>query len=232
MNYSTYIRTLLTLLLLCCGIRSYSQVIPEPVADEAVYLFIDELAGAAGKDPFEFRRALMLNRPRMLRVLELAAEKSGWGKPLPAGRYRGIAFSPPSFFRTPVAQVAEISIDNRSVRVHRVVCAIDCGIVVNPEIVKTQMESGIVFGLSAALHGAITFKDGRVEQSNFNDYQILRMYEMPTVEVFIMPSQEPLGGVGEPGVPPIAPAVGNAIFSAAGKRIRRLPIRAEELKKG
>jgi isoquinoline 1-oxidoreductase beta subunit len=104
--------------------------------------------------------------------------------------------------------------------------------VVNPKIVKAQMESGIVFGLSAVLHGAITFKNGRVEQSNFNDYQILRIYEMPTVEVFITPSEEPLGGVGEPGVPPVAPAVGNAIFLATGKRIRRLPIRPEELRKG
>ena len=129
--------------------------------------------------------------------------------------------------------MAEVSVNPAGrVRVHKVVCAIDCGMIVNPDIVEAQMESGIVFGLSAALHGAITFKDGRVEQSNFNDYPILRMNEMPTIEVYIVPSQEPLGGVGEPGVPPIAPAVGNAIFSATGKRIRRLPIRAEELKKG
>ena len=136
-------------------------------------------------------------------------------------------------FGSIVAQVAEVSVNPAGrVHVHKVVCAVDCGIVVNPEIVKAQMESGIVFGLSAVLHGAITFKEGRVEQGNFNDYPILRMYEMPAVEVFITPSEEPPGGVGEPGVPPIAPAVGNAIFAATGKRIRRLPIRAEELKKG
>jgi isoquinoline 1-oxidoreductase beta subunit len=152
-------------------------------------------------------------------------------KPPEKGVGRGIAVH--ESFGSSVAQVAEVSVNAAGkVRVHRVVCAIDCGMVVNPEIVKTQMESGIVFGLSAALHGAITFRDGRVEQSNFNDYPILRMYEMPAVEVFIMPSEEPPEGVGEPGVPPIAPAVGNAIFAATGRRIRRLPIRAEELKKG
>jgi len=193
--------------------------------------FIDELAHASGKDPFEFRRSLLTKHPRHKAVLELAAERVGWMKPPRKGVGRGIAVH--ESFGSIVAQVAEVSVNPVGrARIHKVVCAIDCGIMVNPEIVKTQMESGIVFGLSAALHGAITFKDGRVQQSNFNDYQILRMYEMPTVEVFIMPSQEPLGGVGEPGVPPIAPAVGNAIFSATGKRIRRLPIRAEELKKG
>jgi len=191
----------------------------------ALECFIDELAGAAGKDPFEFRRALMLNRPRMLRVLELAAEKSGWGKPLPAGRYRGIAFSPPSFFRTPVAQVAEISIDNRSVRVHRVVCAIDCGIVINPDGLAVQMEGGVVYGLSAALKGEITLKRGRVEQGNFDDYPILTLEETPVVETYSVQSNEAPTGTGEPGLPAIAPAVANAVFQATGKRIRRLPIR-------
>jgi isoquinoline 1-oxidoreductase beta subunit len=191
--------------------------------------FIDELAHAAGKDPFEFRRSLLTEHPRRKAVLELAAQKADWMKPPGKGIGRGIAVH--ESFGSLVAQVAEVSVNPAGrVRVHKVVCAVDCGMVVNPEIVKAQMESGIVFGLSAALHGAITFKEGRVEQSNFNDYPILRMYEMPAVEVFITPSQEPLGGVGEPGVPPIAPAVGNAIFAATGKRIRRLPIRAEELK--
>jgi isoquinoline 1-oxidoreductase beta subunit len=126
--------------------------------------------------------------------------------------------------------VAEVSVNPEGrIRVHRVVCAVDCGRVVNPGIVQAQMESGIVFGLSATLHGAITFKDGRVVQSNFHDYPISRMSEIPRVEVHIMPSQEPPGGVGEPGVPPIAPAVTNAIFSVTGKRIRRLPVRADEL---
>jgi isoquinoline 1-oxidoreductase beta subunit len=191
--------------------------------------FIDELAHASGKDPFEFRRSLLIKHPRRKAVLELAAQKAEWTRPPEKGIGRGIAVH--ESFGSIVAQVAEVSVNPAGrVRVHKVVCAVDCGMVVNPEIVRAQMESGIVFGLSAALHGAITFKEGRVEQSNFNDYQILRMYEMPRVDVFIVPSEEPLGGVGEPGVPPIAPAVGNAIFSATGKRIRRLPVRAEELK--
>jgi isoquinoline 1-oxidoreductase subunit beta len=197
----------------------------------AVESFIDELAHASGRDPFEFRRNLLTKHSRRKAVLELAAQKADWMKPAEKGMGRGIAVH--ESFGSIVAQVAEVSVNPAGgVRVHKVVCAVDCGMVVNPEIVMTQMESGIVFGLSAALHGAITFKEDRVEQSNFNDYPILRMYEMPRVEVFIMPSQEPPGGVGEPGVPPIAPAVGNAIFAATGKRIRRLPIRAEELKKG
>ncbi|HSQ76388.1 MAG TPA: xanthine dehydrogenase family protein molybdopterin-binding subunit [Bacteroidota bacterium] len=191
----------------------------------ALECFMDELAGAAGKDPFEFRRALMLNRPKMLRVLDLAAEKSGWGKPLPAGRYRGIAFSPPSFFRTPVAQVAEISVENRTVRVHRVVCAIDCGIVINPDGLAVQMEGGVVYGLSAALKGEITLKQGRVEQGNFDDYPILTLEETPVVETYSVQSNEAPTGTGEPGLPAIAPAVANAVFAATGKRIRRLPIR-------
>jgi isoquinoline 1-oxidoreductase beta subunit len=131
-----------------------------------------------------------------------------------------------------VAQVAEVSVNpSGTLRVHKVVCAIDCGRIVNPDTIKAQMESGIVFGLSAVLHGEITFKNGRVNQSNFHDYPILRMSEMPKVEVCIVPSEEKSGGVGEPGVPPIAPAVGNAIFAATNKRLRRLPIRVEELKK-
>ncbi len=191
--------------------------------------FIDELAHASGKDPFEFRRRLLAKHSRHRAVLELAAQKADWMRPLEKGMGRGIAVH--ESFGSFVAQVAEVSVNPTGmVRVRKVVCAVDCGKVVNPEIVTTQMESGIVFGLSAVLHGAITFKDGRVEQNNFNDYPILRMYEMPKVEVHIVQSHEPLGGVGEPGVPPIAPAVGNAIFSATGKRIRRLPIRAEELR--
>jgi isoquinoline 1-oxidoreductase beta subunit len=192
--------------------------------------FIDELAHAAGKDPYVFRHALLIQSPRHESVLELAAQKAGWGKPMADGRGRGIAVH--ASFGSFVAQATEVSVDPAGrVRVHRVVCAVDCGRVVNPDIIKAQMESGIVFGLSAALHGAITFRNGHVEQSNFHDYPILRMYEMPKVEVYIVQSEEPLGGVGEPGVPPIAPAVANAVFSVTGRRIRRLPIRSEELRK-
>jgi len=191
--------------------------------------FIDELATAAKKDPFEFRRGLLGKAARHKGVLELAAEKGDWGKPLAPGRFRGIAvaFSYGSY----AAEVAEVSIDKDGrVKVHRVVCAIDCGIFVNPDTVKAQVEGSIAWGLTAALYGAITIDKGRVQQSNFHDYRMLRINEMPAVEVHIVPSSAPAGGVGEPGVPPLAPAVCNAIFAGTGKRIRKLPIRPEELK--
>ena len=189
----------------------------------AVEGFIDELAAAAKQDPYEYRRALLANAPRDRGVLELAATKAGWGTPLPAGRARGIAVY--KSFESYAAQVAEVSVSPAGdVRVHRVVCAIDCGMHVNPSTIEAQMQSGIVFGLTAALKGAITIENGRVTQSNFHDYQMLRIAEMPVVEVHIVPSSEAPGGVGEPGTPPIAPAVCNAIFAATGKRIRRLPI--------
>jgi len=192
--------------------------------------FMDEVAHSAGKDPYELRRKLLAKHPRHRGVLELVAEKAGWGSTLPTGRGRGIAMH--ESFGSFVAQAAEVSVSpDGEVRVHRVVCAIDCGRVVNPSTIEAQMESGIVFGLSAALHGAISFKNGRVEQSNFHDYPVLRVDEMPLIEVHIVPSTEAPGGVGEPGVPPIAPAVMNAIFAVTGKRIRRLPITAAELKK-
>ena len=189
--------------------------------------FLDELAFAAKQDPVEFRRRLLAKAPRMLGVLELAAEKAGWGKPLAAGRHRGIAVvdNLGSFN----AQVAEISIDKGKVRVHRVVCAVDCGHVVNPAIVVQQIESGIEYGLSAALRGEITIDRGRVQQTNFNNYEPLRMDEMPVIETHIVPSTNPPGGIGEASTPAIAPAVTNAIFSATGKRIRRLPIKPEDL---
>ena len=163
-----------------------------------------------------------------MRVLELAAQKAGWGTPLPDGQARGLAVH--ASFGSYIAQVAEVSVSPEGkVKVHRVVCAIDCGPVVNPDTVRAQMEGGIVFGLTAALYGEITFENGRVQQRNFNDYRMLRINEMPAVEVYIVDSQDKMGGVGEPGVPPIAPAVANAIFAATGKRLRRLPIRPQDL---
>jgi isoquinoline 1-oxidoreductase subunit beta len=186
--------------------------------------FVDELAVAAGKDPYEYRRALLGNSPRYKGVLELAAQKAGWGKALPAGHGRGIAVG--QSFGSYVAEVAEVSVGkDGKVKVHRVVCAVDCGRTVNPDIIKRQMESSIVFGLSAALYGEITFKDGKVDQSNFHDYEVLRMSEMPAVEVHIVPSTEAPGGVGEPGLPPAAPALVNAIYATTGKRLRKLPLK-------
>jgi isoquinoline 1-oxidoreductase subunit beta len=191
--------------------------------------FIDELAHAAGKDPFEFRRTLLEKHPRHKAVLELAAEKAGWGQPLPEGRARGIAVQ--ESFGSWVAEVAEVSVSPEGKpKVHRIVCAVDCGTVVNPDTVEAQMQSGIVYGLSAALSGEITIKDGRVVQGNFDSYPVLRMNEMPVVEVHIVKSTEPPGGVGEPGTPPAAPALCNAIFALTGKRVRKLPIRPEDIK--
>jgi isoquinoline 1-oxidoreductase subunit beta len=194
----------------------------------SVEAFLDEVAHAGGKDPYQLRQNLLAKQPRMLAVLNLAAQKAGWGKPLPQGVGRGIAthFS----FDSYVAQVVEASVaQDGTVRVHRVVCAVDCGRVVNPDTVKAQMEGGINFGLTAALKTEITLENGRVQQSNFNDYPMLRMFEAPAIEVFIVPSEEKPTGVGEPSVPPVAPALTNAIFAATGKRIRRLPIRARDL---
>jgi isoquinoline 1-oxidoreductase beta subunit len=185
--------------------------------------FLDELAAAGGKDPFELRRTLLREQPRLHGVLELAASKAGWSTPVAAGRFRGIAVA--EAFRSYVAQVAEISIADGQVRVHRVVCAIDCGMIVNPDTIVAQMESGIVFGLTAALKGEITIANGRAVQGNFHDYPLLRLDECPDIEVYIVPSDQAPGGVGEPGTPPIAPAVANAVFAATGKPVRRLPIR-------
>jgi len=208
----------------------------------AVESFLDELAAAARRDPLAVRRELLsgdrkITYPgetfvqetaRLKAVLDLAAAKAGWGKPLPKGRGRGLAahFS----YLTYCAQVAEVSVGKEgAVRVHRVVCAVDCGRAVNPGIIAAQMEGGIVFGLTAALKSGITIDRGRVKETNFDDYEMLRIDEMPQVEVHVVPSDRPPTGVGEPGVPVVAPAVCNAIFAATGKRIRRLPIQVEDL---
>lgn len=183
---------------------------------------IDELAHASKQDPLAYRRQLLKDHPRHLAALNLAADKAGWGKPLPTGVFRGIAVH--ESFGSYVAQVAEVSVKDGEAKVHRVVMAIDCGLAVNPDGVKAQMESCVAFALGAALSSEVSFKDGQVEQSNFHNYQVLRMKDMPKVDVHIVPSTEKMGGVGEPGVPPLAPAVTNAIFAATGKRIRRLPI--------
>ena len=156
-------------------------------------------------------------------MLDLAAEKSGWGTPLPAGRARGVAVV--RSFGSIVAEVAEVSVSPAGViQVHRVTCAVDCGTPINPGLIEAQMQGGVVFGLTAGLYGEITIANGRVVQNNFYDYQMLRMPAAPVVEVHIVPSAEPPGGVGEPGVPPIAPAVGNAVFALTGQRLRRLPL--------
>jgi isoquinoline 1-oxidoreductase beta subunit len=194
----------------------------------SVEAFFDEVAHAGGKDPYELRRTLLTNQPRMRAVLELAAQKANWGSKLPAGVGRGIAthFS----FDSYVAQVIEASVEKGGeVKVHRVVCAVDCGRVINPDTVKAQMEGGIIFALTAALKSEITLKKGRVEQSNFHDYPMLRIFEAPKIEVHIVPSNENPTGVGEPGVPPVAPALANAIFAVTGKRVRRLPVRSSDL---
>jgi len=185
--------------------------------------FVDELAAAAGQDPVAYRRALLRNEPRVRAVLDLAAERSGWGAPLPQGRARGVAVV--RSFGSIVAQVAEVSVSPAGmIRVHHVTCAVDCGTPVNPGLIEAQMQGGVVFGLSAALHGQITLAKGRIEQHNFYDYEVVRMPTAPVVDVHIVPSAEPPGGVGEPGVPPIAPAVANAVYALTGQRLRRLPL--------
>jgi len=190
--------------------------------------FIDEIAAATKQDAYQFRRALLSKSPRNLGVLDLAAEKGDWGKPLPAGRFRGIAVV--EAFNTYVAEVAEISVDKGDVKVHRVVVAVDLGQVVNPNIIRQQVVGGVVYGLSQALKGQITIDKGRVVQGNFDTFEVLRMNEMPAkVEVYIVPSTADPTGMGEPAVPPIAPAVANAIFAATGKRIRHIPIHSEDL---
>jgi isoquinoline 1-oxidoreductase beta subunit len=191
--------------------------------------FMDELAATAKQDAVAYRLALLDKTPRAKAVIALAAEKAGWGQPLPERVGRGVSVQ--FVFATYMAQVAEVEVSkDGAVRVRRVVCAVDCGTVVNPDTVQAQIQSVIMFGVTAALYGKITLKDGRVEQANFDSYQILRMNEAPAIEVHIVQSSEPPGGMGECGTSAIPPAVTNAIFAATGKRLRKLPIDTTALK--
>jgi isoquinoline 1-oxidoreductase beta subunit len=188
--------------------------------------FMDELAAAAARNPYDFRMELLRKKPRHRRVLQLAAERAGFGK-APAGRHQGIAFM--EGYTTHLAAVAEVSIEQGALKVHRMVCVVDCGQMINPRIVESQIESGIVFGLSAALWGEVTIAAGRVQQTNFNNYRLVRGNEMPEIDVHLVESSEPPGGIGEPAVALVAPAICNAIFAATGKRIRKLPIGVQNL---
>jgi isoquinoline 1-oxidoreductase beta subunit len=191
--------------------------------------FMDELAAAAKQDPVAYRLALLDKASRAKAVLVLAAEKAGWGQPLPERAGRGVSLQ--HVFATYMAQVAEVEVSkNGTVRVRRVVCAVDCGTVVNPDTVRAQIQSAIIFGITAALHGEITLKDGRVQQTNFDTYQMVRMDEAPAVEVHIVQSSQPPGGMGECGTSAIVPAVANAIFAATGKRLRKMPVDSTTLK--
>jgi len=186
--------------------------------------FVDELAATSKQDPVAFRRALLGKSPRAMALLDVAAKEAGWGKPLPRGHGRGVALLY-SGWGTYLAQVAEVEVaGSGDVRVHRIVCAVDCGRIVNPDIVRAQIESGVVYGISAALWGEVTLKNGRVEQSNFHNYRVLRMNEAPPIDVHLVRNNEAPGGIGEPGTAVTAPSLGNAIFAATGKRIRKLPL--------
>jgi isoquinoline 1-oxidoreductase beta subunit len=188
----------------------------------AVEAFIDEVAEAAGKDPVAFRLDLLEDHPRHAGVLKLAAEKAGWDGPLPNGRFRGVAVA--ESFNTYVAQIAEVTLDQSGQpKVARVVCAVDCGVAINPDIIRAQMEGGIGFGLGAVMKSRLTIEGGAVQEGNFDGYDVLRLNEMPQVEVHIVPSSERSTGVGEPGVPPIGPAVANAVYAATRNRMRVLP---------
>jgi isoquinoline 1-oxidoreductase subunit beta len=189
----------------------------------AMESMIDELAHAAGRDPLAYRAALLAGKPRHLRALRAAADRAGWGRPPPAGRARGLAVH--ESFGSIVAEVAEVSVEGSRIRVHKVACAVDCGLAVNPLGVEAQMQGSVAFGLTAALYGQLTLKEGRVQQGNFDDYELLRLPEMPAVTVQILPSQARMGGIGEPATAPIAPAVANAVFALTGKRLRSLPLR-------
>jgi isoquinoline 1-oxidoreductase beta subunit len=185
--------------------------------------FIDELAAAAKKDPLEYRRTLLAKEPRFLNVLKIAADKSGWGTPAPAGRARGVAVM--EGYGTYLAMVSEVSTAGNEIKVHKVTVAADLGSMVNPNIVRQQVESSIIFGLSAALYGEITLKDGVVEQNNFNDYPVVRMNESPEIDITLVANGEKPGGIGEPLTALITPCVANAVFAGTGKRLRKVPLR-------
>ena len=191
--------------------------------------YIDELAQAAGQDPYKFRRALLAHRPDFLGVLDKIAEKSDWGKPLPAGRGRGIAIF--ECYDSIIGQVAEVTVSRKGeVRVDRVVAGVDCGHVINPGIVEAQIESGVIYGLSAALYGEITIKNGQVEQGNFDSYEAVRLADTPKIEVYLaLSGGKKWGGIGEPGTAATAPAVANAVFAATGTRVRSLPLKNVKL---
>jgi isoquinoline 1-oxidoreductase beta subunit len=184
---------------------------------------IDEAAHAAGQDPLAYRMELLKDKPRHAALLKLASDKAGWSTPPAAGRARGVAIH--ESFGSIVAQVAEVSVEHGEIRVHQVACAVDCGTAVNPLGIEAQIQGSIAFGLSAALHGKLTLANGQVQESNFHDYQVLRMYEMPRVSVHIMASKAKMGGIGEPATAPIAPAIANAVFALTKHRLRTLPLR-------
>jgi isoquinoline 1-oxidoreductase subunit beta len=192
----------------------------------AIESSIDEIAALASKDPLEFRRELLAGKPRHLQVLKILAERSGWGH-APKGHFQGIAFM--EGYTSYIAQVAEVSVEGGRLKTHKITCVIDCGQTVNPRIVESQLESGIVYGLTAALWGNVTLRGGRVQQRNFNDHRVLRLNELPILDVHVIKSAAPPGGVGEAAVPPVAPSICNAIFAATGKRLRSLPIAAHKL---
>ncbi len=213
------------------AVESYNPTSPIPVlwwrsvghshGAHAMETAIDEIARLAGRDPVAFRLALLARKPRDAAVLRLAADRAGWTRRMPAGAGRGVAYH--FSFNTRVAMVAEVSVAGAAIKVERIVAAVDCGVAINPDVIKSQIEGAVGFALSACLRNQITLNKGVVEQGNFDDYEPTRMSEMPKVEVHIVNSQADPSGIGEPGVPPLAPAIGNAIFAATGKRLRSLP---------
>jgi isoquinoline 1-oxidoreductase subunit beta len=204
----------------------YMRSVSNAINCFAVESFMDELAAAAGKTPYDFRHEMLANKPRHRRVLEEAGKRAGWGSAA-AGHFQGLALM--EAYGTVLGEVAEVSIDAGTVKVHKIVCVVDCGQMVNPKIIESQVEGGIIFGLCSTLWGDITISAGQVQQTNFNTYRVLRCNEIPQIEAHLLPSDEPPGGIGEPSVALVAPAVCNAICAATGKRLRSLPIGSQRL---